>query len=108
LQIIFKLKKIERLPLLVKFLISFVRFLHFEMFEPFCYREILMEAEENQPPPISSVSSQLPASGGVAPLMAGGADSAATAQRRERRNQRQAAHINQNHREREVSATGIK
>jgi len=69
--------------------------------------EILMEAEENQPPPISSVSSQLPASGGVAPLMAGGADSAATAQRRERRNQRQAAHINQNHREREVSATGI-
>ncbi len=69
-----------------------------------------MEAEENQPPPpVSSTQSMPPSSlGGNNGGSAAGMDPALVSQRRERRNQRQAAHINQNigGREREVSATG--
>ena len=69
-----------------------------------------MEAEENQPPPPVSSSQSMPQSLGGNGGSAAGMDPALVAQRRERRNQRQAAHINQNigGREREVSATGKK
>jgi len=75
--------------------------------------DILMEVEENTPPPQPTSSQAAPpppsSAANSAPMGAVSAGEAALAQqqRRERRNNRQAQHINQNHRERELSATGI-